>query len=146
MIGRGKERTMSQPAPHERFERLADDYLALPDVSSGTGFGGTTGLRVSGKIFAMLMESGLVLKLPADRCSGLIATGRGTPFTAGKGKPMREWVVLPADAADDPGDPGDPGEWERLVEEAYEFVGHRAAPSRGPGQASSSLKPSRHDG
>jgi hypothetical protein len=107
---------MAQTTPTERFERLADDYLARPDVTVGTGFGGTAGLRVGGKIFVMLMDAGLVLKLPADRCAGLVAEGRGTPFTAGKGKPMREWVVL---------DPEELDSWDHLVAEAFAFVGHR---------------------
>ncbi len=110
---------------HEQFEHLSDDYLALPDVTSGTGFGGTAGLRVDGRIFVMLMDAGLVLKLPADRCSGLVAAGRGTPFTAGKGRPMREWVVLGAGESGAVEDAWEP-DWDALVEEAYEFVGHSA--------------------
>lgn len=111
------------PTRHEHFERLADDYLALPDVTPGTGFGGTAGLRVGGRIFMMLMDAGLVLKLPAARCTELVAAGRGTPFTAGKGRPMREWVVL-ASGADHPAEDAWEPDWDALVEEAYEFVGH----------------------
>ncbi|MGW5240587.1 hypothetical protein ACWEOW_16785 [Monashia sp. NPDC004114] len=113
--------------PRQHFEHLADDYLALPDVTAGTGFGGTAGLRVDGRIFVMLMDAGLVLKLPAARCADLVAAGRGIPFTAGKGRPMREWVVL-GTADGGASDEAWEADWDVMVEEAYEFVGHRTQP------------------
>lgn len=95
------------------FAAIADSLLGAPDITEGTGFGSNAGLRVRGKIFAMLADDGMVVKLPAERCVELVAEGRSRPFTAGKGRPMREWVVVA---------PGG-GDWSGLAREALAFVG-----------------------
>jgi len=76
------------------FEAVADRLLSEPDVTKGTGFGSSPGLRVGGKIFAMLAPGGLVVKLPARRCAELVAAQMGQPFDRGQGRPLKEWVVL----------------------------------------------------
>jgi YjbR len=95
------------------FATIADSLLGEPDITEGTGFGSNAGLRVRGKIFAMLADDGMVVKLPAERCVALVAEGHSRPFTAGKGRPMREWVVVAPDA----------GDWSALAREALAFVG-----------------------
>lgn len=42
------------------FEKLAVRFRADPAVGEGTGFGSSPGLRVGGKIFAMLVNGHLV--------------------------------------------------------------------------------------
>ncbi|MCW2672884.1 MAG: hypothetical protein JWP14_1473 [Frankiales bacterium] len=83
---------------------------------------GSDALKVAGSIFAMDRD-GLVLKLPAVRVAELIANGTGTPFDAGKGKPLKEWVRV-----------ADPAYWEGLAEEAYHFVGKHGVGKRGVGK------------
>ena len=74
---------------------------------------GSDALPVDSKILAMVSRGQLVLKLPAHRVAGLIGSGRGDPYDAGKGSPMREWVALDPDRQDD---------WIALATEAMEFV------------------------
>jgi hypothetical protein len=99
------------------FERLAAAFAGRDRVTlgGGRGFGANT-LQVDGRIFAMPNDAGLALKLPASRVAALVASGDGLPFDAGKGRPMREWIVIPTAAAD---------RWEALTEEALTFVGRQ---------------------
>ena len=95
------------------FEPLMEKLLDRPGVTSGTGFGSNPGLRVGGKIFSMVSQGGLVVKLPRERVSALVETGTGARFDAGRGRLMSEWVVVPATRK---------ALWEPLVEEAFSFV------------------------
>lgn len=108
-----------EPAgPSERFAALVEEFARCPDVagpstSSRRGFG-SSALRVRGSIFAMLSADHLVVKLPADRVAAVIADGRGRPFDARKGRPMKEWLSLSIDDHDT---------WSTLAHEARDFVG-----------------------
>ncbi len=89
-------------------ERLADE----PDVASGTGFGSAPGLRVGGKIFAMLPQGELVVKLPGERCAAMVDAGEGRLFVVGR-RTMREWLVV---------DGVDEEAWAALAAEALAYV------------------------
>ena len=99
---------------HQRFDQLAAVFLADPAVEQGTGFGAAPGLRIGGKIFAMLVKGELVVKLPRDRVDELIAAGDCARFDPGHGRLMKEWASVPPGSAED---------WERLAGEALRFVG-----------------------
>ena len=94
------------------FEEVVDALLAEPDVDEGTGFGKMPGLRTGGKIFVMLVEGELVLKLPAERCAELVAAGGARPFEVGR-RAMREWVQIAW---------VDPAAWLELAREARVYV------------------------
>jgi hypothetical protein len=80
----------------------------------GDGFGSTSGLRVQGKIFAMLRDSDLLLKLPKDQVEQLVASGVGARFAPRRdGRLMREWATVPAGYSD---------HWEPLATQALQFV------------------------
>jgi TfoX/Sxy family transcriptional regulator of competence genes len=100
--------------PEQLWEPIAKDQLAKRGVTSGTGFGTNEGLRVSGKIFAMLVRGELVVQLPRVRVDELVDAGAARRFDAGKGRPMKEWASVPASAS---------RRWRGLVEEARTFVG-----------------------
>ena len=85
----------------------------VTNISEGKGFGSSGQLKVSGRIFAMLVRDELVLKLARRRVDELVEQGEGKRFDAGKGKPMREWFVL---------SPTSKKRWLPLAEEALEFV------------------------
>lgn len=85
-----------QPTVEERFNQLAAALVGRKGVALGSGRRGfgSGALQADGRIFAMVTRGRIVLKLPPKRVSALISAGHGSPFDAGKGRPMREWVVL----------------------------------------------------
>jgi hypothetical protein len=109
----------STKSAHE-FERIAGRFLGEPGVSQGTGFGSNPGLRVEGKVFAMLARGDLVAKLPKERVDELVAADTAERFDAGKGRPMREWARVPPRRHD---------AWEGLAAEAFRFVAGRPCAS-----------------
>jgi TfoX/Sxy family transcriptional regulator of competence genes len=100
-------------SPEECYDRLVDSLTAHPEVTppSPGGTFGSAGLKVNGKIFAMLVRGEFVVKLPRRRVTELIAAGQGRPFDANKGRPMAEWLVANADC-----------DWHQLAEEALKYV------------------------
>lgn len=110
------------------FATIADRLLREPGVDQGTGFGANPGLRVGGKIFAMLVRGRLVLKLPADRCETLAFADAAEPFDRGRGRPLREWVVVSDEIESD---------WLALARESLEFVRGATPPRRGRDRQSS---------
>jgi hypothetical protein len=103
---------MTDTEAEATFAALQEQFLREPDVESGTGFGNAPGLRAGGKIFAMLPHGELVVKLPVDRCAGIVAEGGGRLFVVGK-RTMREWLVVEAI---------DPEAWAELAVEALAYV------------------------
>ena len=107
--------------PESVWAGIAETELARrPEVTAGTGFGKSQGLRVLGKIYAMFIQNELVVKLPKRRVDELVVTRRARNFDPGHGRLMKEWAVLPDAAA---------GEWPALVDEARTYVdpgGHHA--------------------
>jgi TfoX/Sxy family transcriptional regulator of competence genes len=111
------------PAAEALFERLVTRFSADPSVTpptAGKGFG-ASGLKVEGKIFAMLSRGELVVKLPRQRVDELVASGTGRPFDPGHGRVMKEWVTIR---------PSHGRSWVKLAEEAQQFVAAAARPSR----------------
>jgi hypothetical protein len=117
---------MSQPAltPEERFADLVDEFASNPAVTPPEGGPGArrrfgaSGLKVRGKVFAMLNSDGkLTLKLPAARVEALLASGEGERFDPRRdGRQMREWVSIA---------PSYTGDWLPLAQAALEFVGRQ---------------------
>ena len=64
----------------------------------------------------MLTRGRLVVKLPRERVETLVAGGVGEPFTAGKARPMREWLTVI---------PNEDATWQNLASEALKFVASR---------------------
>ncbi|MGH8774472.1 MAG: hypothetical protein ACRDWI_04620 [Jiangellaceae bacterium] len=101
-------------APERVWQSIAESELVRPDVTAGTGFGRSEGLRVSGKIFAMLVKDELVVKLPKARVEELTVLGDARRFDPGHGRLMKEWATVRPSTAE---------RWRALVEEARAFVG-----------------------
>jgi len=99
--------------PDEAWASIAETELARPEVTAGTGFGKSEGLRVTSKIYAMFIQDELVVKLPKIRVEELVATRGARNFDPGHGRLMKEWAVIP---------PGISAEWPALVAEARDHV------------------------
>lgn len=104
------------PDAATRFGRIAAALEGEDGVTLGSGRRGfgSGALQVDGRIFAMVSGDGFVVKLPRDRVAVLIESGDGLPFDAGKGRPMKEWVVLTDRIY---------RRWLALAKEARAFVG-----------------------
>ena len=94
---------------------LMSAVAGLPGVTLGKALH-QPGLMADGRLFAFLNRGDLVLKLPATRIDALIESHAARRFERGQGRPMREWVVLPAASR---------AEWPDFVREAYRFVSGR---------------------
>lgn len=104
------------PDPAQSFAAVVAAFTSDPSVTlpaARRSSFGSNGLKVEGRIFAMLVRGGLVVKLPRERVAELIASGRGEPFDAGKGRAMKEWVTLRVPE----------GAWLDFAREARRFVG-----------------------
>jgi len=103
--------------PEEFFQGLVEAQLGRPGISVGRMFGPPV-LKVTGKVFAMLVKGRLVVKLPNQRVEELLASGMGAPFDPGHGKPSKQWAAVDASVS---------RQWRSLVDEARAFV---ASPHR----------------
>jgi hypothetical protein len=93
------------------WEELVADVTARQPVRESKMFGMPCLKRESGKVVAgFWKDGGITVKLTdeAQREAALALPG-ATPFDPGMGRPMREWVHVPAAQS---------GEWERLVDQA----------------------------
>ncbi len=105
-------RTVETPSD-PRFAAVVDAFARDRRVTSGRMMA-SLGLRVGGKIFAMLVRGDLVVKLPAPRVTELVEAGMARQFDPRRdGRLMKEWAVLP----------GDDPPWVAIAREAYAFVG-----------------------
>jgi hypothetical protein len=89
-------------APEERWADIAETELSRrTNVTAGTGFGRSQGLRVAGEIFAMFIQDELVVKLPKRRVDDLVSAGAARQFDPGHGRLMKEWAALSTSTAQD---------------------------------------------
>jgi hypothetical protein len=98
-----------------RYDELADDLVAQnDDVSLGKMFGMPC-IKRGGKAIAGFWQESVVFKLPhaAARERALTLDG-AVLFDPMGGRPMKEWVVVPAAHAD---------EWSRLAKDALKPSG-----------------------
>lgn len=94
------------------FAPIAAAFAGDRAVTQGKMFG-SPGLKVRGKVFAIVVKGRLVVKLPNDRVNALVASGRAEYFDPGHGRLMKEWVAV-ASAAQ--------ASWLGLATEARDFV------------------------
>src|ERR1051325_407985 len=101
------------------FDRVVRAFAATETVTAGKMMS-SLGLKVNGKIFAMLRYGRLVVKLPKARVDELVKAKQGSRFDPrGDGRVMKEWIVLK----------GSTPPWVGVAREAYRFVGGFGRPS-----------------
>jgi hypothetical protein len=104
----------NQDGPARRaFTAIVPTYLDYDGVETATGFGGNPGLRLDGRIFAMLVHDDLVVRLDPGLVSQLVGSDGAVAFDAGKGRPMRAWLRVPF------GSSPRGLTWEELVQTAF---------------------------
>lgn len=95
-----------------RFTPIIEAFRNSTGVSLARMFG-SSGLKVNGKVFAMMVKGGLVVKLPKERVEDLVKAKLGEYFDPGHGRLMKEWVAVKPKAE---------GQWLKLAKEAQKFV------------------------
>ncbi|KOV86334.1 hypothetical protein [Nocardia sp. NRRL S-836] len=76
------------------FDELAEE-LAPSGVDHGSLFGKPC-LKTGGKAFACQFKEGVAFKLPAQPHAEALALSGAVLFDpSGKGRPMKEWVLVP---------------------------------------------------
>ena len=109
-------------AAFDAFHKIARGLLDTRGVTEGTGFGSNPGLRYKTKIFAMLGNGDLVVKLPKDRVDHLVSSGTAKRFDPRRdGRVMKEWATVHI---------GRRREWKLLADEALAFAKATSSKSR----------------
>ncbi len=96
----------------ELFDKIANDLLAKGDTKRGKMFG-MPWVSVNGKMFAGLHKGDMTFKLDGSSREQALQIEGATLFDPGMGRPMKEWVVVPA---------GQSGHWRELADQAYAYV------------------------
>jgi hypothetical protein len=96
------------------FGRIARAFAKDRRVTQGGKGFGSTGLKVDGKLFALVSSRRqYVVKLPKARVRALVSEGAGVLWDPGHGRLMREWIALS----------GNEVRWLELAREARAYVG-----------------------
>ena len=106
--------------PAQRWASLVETMLAEGAATYGSdgpqrAFGSTS-LKTDGKIFAMLVNDRLVVKLDRRRVDELVEAGKGQRFDPGHGRLQKEWLDVNSDSED---------VWLELATDAEAFVAKR---------------------
>jgi hypothetical protein len=115
-------------SPADRYADLCVHFYRQGEVSPPErtrGFG-SKGLMIGGRLFAMAPRGRLVVKLPPERVSELVAQGVGEHFDANKGVPMKGWLVVNPEHED---------RWIALAEEALAYVRSEPPAARRKGRS-----------
>jgi TfoX/Sxy family transcriptional regulator of competence genes len=111
---RGRKVNRAEAVPGDVDSRFAPVVAAFARDAhvTPTKMFGAVGLKVNGKVFAILVKGKFVAKLPKERVDAIVTSGSGKYFDPGHGRPSKEWIAL--SAASPP--------WVDLAKEAYRFV------------------------
>ncbi|MFN8514369.1 MAG: hypothetical protein U0841_17630 [Chloroflexia bacterium] len=101
--------------PEERFDGITEQLARTHEAVAAGKLFGVRCIKVNGKAFASFHGKDMVFKLRGAQHAEALALYGATLFDpSGKGRPMREWVVVPVAHAD---------RWEGFAESALRVVG-----------------------
>jgi hypothetical protein len=120
MFEEGNRMNYEALTPSDCFDALVEAFSGAPDVTTPSddptaqrGFG-SSALKVRDKIFAMLVNDRLVVKLPMARVDEMVSAGDGARFDPRHdGRVMKEWLVVA---------PGQEDDWLALAQDAMRHV------------------------
>lgn len=99
-------------AGQQTLNSVIEELLHEKGVTSAKMFG-SQGLKVNSKVFFMLVNDRVVVKLPRARVVALVESGKGEFFDPGHGRIMKEWIALDLDSK---------RFWKILAREALVYV------------------------
>ena len=99
-------------SPEELYDNLANDLAQNADTKRGKMFGMPC-ISVNGKTFAGYYKGDMTFKLSGDAHAQALALDGAHLFDPGMGRPMKEWVVVPAAQS---------AQWPDLADQARTYV------------------------
>jgi len=100
--------------PYDQYNAVASELAATSSTTIGTMFGMPC-LKHNGKAFAGFHQGQMAFKLTTPQHSEALAIPGAHLFDPSeRGRPMKEWVAVPAEYA---------SQWMALARAAYEYVG-----------------------
>jgi hypothetical protein len=107
------DRPQASALTTERYQRIAAELGQRAGVQASSMFGMPT-LKLAGKALAGLYGDAMTFKLAGDaHATALRLPGAHLFDPSGRGRPMKAWVVVPAEHA---------AEWERLAVDALAAI------------------------
>lgn len=105
---------MSETNPRAAYDTVVTEITTASPATSSKMFGMPCLKNELGKAFAGFTEGAMVFKLGApEHAQALALSGAHVFEPGGMGRPMKEWVVVPADHA---------GRWLGLAQAALRYL------------------------
>ena len=102
--------------PRAAYDSVVKEMTASSPATSSKMFGMPCLKNELGKAFAGFTEGAMVFKLGAPEHAEALALAGAHLFDPGMGRPMKEWVVVPADQAT---------RWLGLAQAAQRYVNQK---------------------
>lgn len=97
----------------QEFDAITEQLITRPATTRGQMFGKPS-LSVNGNAFAAFHNGFMAFKLPeGTRSEALSLEGASLWDPSGKGRPMKEWVAIPASGS---------GGWKKFADAAHEHI------------------------
>jgi hypothetical protein len=109
---RGQQEGQMARATSAEYDAVAEELVATSPTVPSSMFGMPC-LKTGGKAFAGFTEGAMVFKLGAPEHAEALALAGAHLFDPMGGRPMKEWVVVPAEHAD---------QWLTLARAAFRYL------------------------